>query len=296
MSLNSIGKMENNNLSNELKEINASIEKLEKKEDLIKKLYLENQNNTDSYYNKKINIIKDKQFKEISKLREQENEELNKIKEEREPFHNKKYDILRTFKLNSIKENLNEEIEIKYNGWSRKDIETLKNENLNLIKIGSFTAINQNKPINKYDLRIEVYFKNSKLENYFNIRWGNQVFEKSFKTKDEVKNYLNKNYEKIILEHKKKHDEIFAEMEKINIKLDEEFNFNIIKAYSHQWKLKTKERNKAIFINTYDENKKFEVEFLGNNKFKLSDEEEKREFELSLEYSVYNLTPEIIIE
>ena len=33
-----------------------------------------------------------------------------------------------------------------------------------------------------------------------------------------------------------------------------------------------------------------------SRKFKLSNEKEKREFELSLEYSIYNLTPEIIIE
>lgn len=288
--------MEYKNLSNELKEINVSIEELRNKENMITKLYSENKNNTSDYFNKKIRKIEEEKNKELSKLREQEKNELNKISTDKEPFTNRKDEISKMFKLNSIKENLNEDVEVKYSGWCREEIELLKSENLEIIKIGAFIGKNKTKPINKYDLRIEVYFKNSKLENYFNIKWGNEVFEKSFKTKDEVKNYLNKYYEKIILEHKKKHDEIFAEMEKINIKLNEEFNFNIIKAYSHQWELKTEEKNKAIFINTYDKNKKFEVEFLGNKKFKLSDEEEKREFELSLEYSIYSLTPEIIIE
>jgi len=125
--------------------------------------------------------------------------------------------------------------------------------------------------------------------------WQGLVFEKSFKTEEEVKNYFEKNYNKLIEEYKKLDDDFFAEIERINIKLNEEFNFNVIKAYSHQWELKAEEKNKAIFINTYDENKKFEVEFLGDNKFKLSNEEEKRECELSLEYSIYSLTPEIII-
>ncbi|MCA9459801.1 MAG: hypothetical protein KC550_04605, partial [Nanoarchaeota archaeon] len=63
---------------------------------------------------------------------------------------------------------------------------------------------------------------------------------------------------------------------------------------SHKWKLEQKEKNKAVFIGSYNEEETFEVEYLGNRKFKISNQEEKRELELSLEYSIYNFTPEII--
>ncbi len=109
--------MEYKNLSNELKEINASIEELESKYNMITKLYSENKSNTSDYFNKKIRKIEEEKNKELSKLKEQEKNELNKISIDKEPFTNRKKEIKNLFKLNSIKENLNENIEIKYNGW-----------------------------------------------------------------------------------------------------------------------------------------------------------------------------------
>jgi len=42
-----------------------------------------------------------------------------------------------------------------------EEIKTLNIENLNLIKIGVFSGKNK-KPTNQYDLRIDLYYKNSK--------------------------------------------------------------------------------------------------------------------------------------
>lgn len=286
--------MEQNNLSNKLKEINASIEKLEKKERMIKDVFQKDILNTSEYYNKKIRKLEEEKRKKLSEIHIKEDSEILKIKEEREPFYNQKEEIKRTFKLLSIKENLNENVEIKLSTWGDPEPNE-KEENLDLMKIGSFIIENRNKPVNKYDLIIKLIFKNPKLEDFIKTKcWDNKVLEKSFKTIEEAQNYLNKNYDRVLLEFKKSHDEVLEQLKEINIDLEKEFDFNLIKAYSHKWKLEQKEKNKAVFIGSYNEEETFEVEYLGNRKFKISNQEEKRELELSLEYSIYNFTPEII--
>lgn len=302
--------MEEKTLNQKLQEMTKSLEKAGEHKDNMKTLYKEKYDEIRERYWKMERELEEKKRIEMSKNHKEEEEQLHTIELSQKPFYDIKEDILKKFELYSIKNNLNNE-EIKldrsYNCNRNEEIEILKTENHELITIASFISENR-KPTNKFDLIIQIKFKNYRLQDYFKkiiSKYNNNLFDKSYKTKDECKTYLTKNYEKITKEIIEFNKELFKEINSVEIDINNEFDFMDIKYSACNRNLTPKSKNKAIFTTEqtkWSENGKKEditikttITYLKDNKFEINKADNIEEIKSLIRGSHFAIEPEIII-
>lgn len=303
--------MEIKTLNEKLQDAIKNLEKGKEQEKNLRNIYQEQSNNLRHKYWELEKNLNEKKRIEENEIDKEESEKLEALKISLEPFLDIKESISNKFKYYSIKNNLNEfEIKIDrgYNYNRHIEPEIIKTDNQKLIIISSFVSENS-KPTNKFDLIIQITFKNYLLEEYFknikNFNWNKHLLNKSFKTKEECISFLNRNYNKITSGIIEQNNSLYSEIIKVEIDMNKEFDFMTIKYSACNRTFTPKSKNKAIFItekSNYFPNKPREdyiiqtnITYLKDNKFKIDNEDNLEEIKSLLRNSHFGIEPEIIL-
>lgn len=149
--------------------------------------------------------LRDKFYAMEKEITEQKDKNLNQIHQEVDHVFEDNVKYTKAFEMACILQQLGEPI-VSWASDVKKAEKVLDTVDTKLIQAKAY-IIKNNKPKNKFDLRVDVFYRHRRLDNFFKIGYRDKLLVKSFPRLKDAEAYYDKNRRSILDSLYEKEDE-----------------------------------------------------------------------------------------